>query len=113
VDAFSVTITLAESFYQLQILSTIAKRASDYLTISGQVKNISSESLPNVQVLIEYYDSDGMFIKSSEALIKYNPVLSEQTSPFEVITTDNPAIARYQVSFKFLLGNIIPTEDLR
>ena len=46
-------------------------------------------------------------------LIEYNPVLSEQTSPFEVITTDNPAIARYQISFKFLLGNTIPTEDLR
>jgi len=113
VDVFMVTITLAESLYQLQLLSTTVERANGYLTVSGQVKNISSESLQNVQALIEYYDSDGLFIKSGEALIEYNPVLSEQTSPFEVITTDNPAIARYQVSFKFLLGNTITTEDLR
>jgi hypothetical protein len=113
VDVFTVTITLAESLYQLQLLSTTVERANGYLTVSGQVQNISSESLQNVQALIEYYDSDGLFIKSGEALIEYNPVLSEQTSPFEVITTDNPAIARYQVSFKFLLGNTITTEDLR
>ena len=119
VDGLSVTVTFPEPpsepepTYKLQLLSTNDERAYDYITIYGQVKNISNESLENVMAVVEYYTSDGTFVKSDDALIDYNPILPNQTSPFEVITTDNPAIKRYSVSFKFLFGGTIPTEDKR
>jgi len=103
----------AEPTYKLQLLSMNDERAYEYITISGQVKNVSNESLDNVEAIVEFYTSDGTFVKSDEALIKYNPILPNQTSPFEVITTDNPAITKYSVSFKFLFGGTIPTEDKR
>ena len=56
VDGLSTTVTLTKSFFKLQLLSTTAERANDYITISGQVKNISDESLQNVQAIAEFYD---------------------------------------------------------
>jgi len=99
--------------YKLELLSTNTERSSGFMTLEGQVKNISNESLENVTAVVEYYDSADNFIKSDSALIDYNPILPGQTSPFSVITTDNPEIKRYSVSFKFLLGGTINTKDGR
>ena len=79
----------------------------------GQVKNISSERLEAVEAVVEFYDSEGNFVKSDSALIDYNPILPGQTSPFSVLSTDNPAIKRYSVTFKFLFDGTIPTKDDR
>ena len=98
--------------YILQLLSTSYERAYDYITMSGEVKNISSKNLENVMVVVSYYTDDGTFVKSDDALIGYNPILPGQTSPFESITTDNPAIKTYKITFKFMFGGTIPTKDI-
>jgi hypothetical protein len=98
---------------ELQLLSTSNERSYGYITMSGEVKNISSSSLENVMAVVSYYTEDDIFVKSADALIDYNPILSGQTSPFEVITTDNPAITRFRISFKYLFGGTIPYEDKR
>lgn len=92
---------------KLKLLDYNFDREYDYIIVQGQVKNISKESLKNVEALVEFFDEDDNFIKKDSALIDYNPILSNQTSPFEVITTDNPEIARYRVSFKNLLDGKI------
>lgn len=99
--------------YALQLLSSINERAYSYITMSGEVKNISGSRLENVLAVVSYYTEDDTFVKSADALIDYNPILSGQTSPFEVITTDNPAITRFRISFKFLFGGTISYEDKR
>lgn len=99
--------------YILQILSANSEIAYGYITIDGQVKNISSKSLQNVVAVVTYYTDEGTFVKSADALIDYNPVLAGQTSPFSVISTYNPAITTFSTSFKFLLGGTIPTVDVR
>jgi len=104
---------IVQSIYKLQLLATNYERAYDYITISGQVKNISNKSLTNVMAVVSYYTEAGTFVKSDDALIAYNPILPNQVSPFEVITTDNPAISRYKVEFQFLFGGTISTEDKR
>ena len=116
VDGLSQTITFPEPTppaYMLQLLSASHERAYDYITMSGEVKNISSKNLENVMVVVNYYTDDGTFVKSDDALIDYNPILPGQTSPFECITTDNPAIKRFKITFKFMFGGTIPTEDIR
>ena len=99
--------------YELQLLSTNFERSYSYITMSGQVKNISSSNLENILAVISYYTEDDTFVKTADALIDYNPILPGQISPFEVITTDNPAITRFSISFKYLLGGTISYEDKR
>jgi len=92
---------------KLKLLDYNFNRENDYIITSGQVENISEENLENVEILVKFLDEDDNFIKSDSALIDYNPILSGQISPFEVITTDNPLIKRYSISFKDLLGGKI------
>lgn len=92
---------------KLQLLDYSQKREYDYIIVEGQVKNISSEKLENVEAVVEYYDENDNFIKEDSALIEYNPILPGQTSSFKVMGTDNPEIKRYAVSFKDLMGGKI------
>jgi len=94
---------------KLQLLDYDSKREYDYIIVEGQVKNISSEKLENVEAIVEYYDENNSFIKEDSALIKYNPILPDQTSTFKVMGTDNPEIDNYKVSFKDLTGGKIYT----
>ena len=43
-------------------------------------------------------------------MIEYNPVLANQTSPFKVMTSDNPAIKKASIDFKELMGGTINTK---
>lgn len=83
-------------------------RDSDYFVSAvGEVKNITDEPLENVLAVVSFYTKDGTFITSSEALIRYNPILPGQTSPFEVIENYNPAMEKASIEFAFLLGGTI------
>ena len=84
-----------------------------YHIVEGQVKNISDEPLRNVAVVATWFDANDGFITSDDALIEYNPILPGQTSPFKTMTTSNPAMKKYTVSFKELMGGQIPTDDRR
>jgi hypothetical protein len=81
--------------------------------IEGQVKNLSDKPLENVTAVGIWYDKDGNFIKSDDAVIDYNPILPGQTSPFKTISTGNPAMSRYRVEFKRIFGGTIATRDDR
>ena len=88
---------------------------SGFVKVAGQVTNNTGQSLENVTAVVTFKTADGGFVKTSEALISYNPVLAGQTSPFEVMDTGNPAIETANLSFKHLLGGSISSmtrEDL-
>lgn len=80
-----------------------------YVEAKGQVKNISGQSLRNIEAVVSLYDKNGNFITSSSALIKFNPILVGQTSPFTVMETYNPAMHKANIQFKFLMGGTIST----
>lgn len=82
-----------------------------YAIYEGQVKNISSQPLKNVEAVATFYDSNGQFITSSDALIDYNPILPGQISPFKVMKTENPAMKKASVEFKYLSGGSILYRD--
>jgi len=101
------------STFKLELLSSTATREYDFIIVEGEVKNICTENLEHVQVVVRFYTSDGDFVKSEDALIKYDPILAGQTSPWKIIATDNPEIKKYIVEFKEFLGGTIPTKDSR
>lgn len=78
-----------------------------YVTAEGQVKNVSTAALENVQVVVSIYTKDGTFITSADALLTYNPILPGQTSPFKAMTTANPAMKKANIAFKSLFGGEI------
>lgn len=84
-----------------------------YMEVEGQVENVSGGPLENVTAVATWYDAKGEFITSDTTLIEYNPLLPGQRSPFKVMTRRNPAMKRYSVAFKHLLGGSIQTADRR
>jgi hypothetical protein len=84
-----------------------------YAIVQGEVQNISNQSLKNVAAVVNWYDKDGGFITSDTTLIEYNPILAGQRSPYKVMSTHNPAMAKYAVSFKSLLGGTLASRDDR
>ena len=97
----------------LELISMEIYREHGYIGAEGLVKNISDKSLDNVEAIVNFLDAKGNFVKFDDALIEYNPILSDQTSPFSVMTTDNPMIEKINIDFKYLMGGTIPTKDSR
>ncbi len=79
-----------------------------YAIVEGEVKNISSENLQNVEAVANFYTAEKKFITSADALIEYNPILPGQTSPFKAMTSHNPAMKSASITFKTLMGGTIP-----
>lgn len=83
----------------------------DYAIAEGLVKNISGTKLENVEAEVSFKTSDGTFITSSDALIQYNPIMPDQSSPFKVMATFNPAMKSASIQFKYLGGETIPWKE--
>lgn len=83
------------------------------MIVEGQVQNISDAPLKSVQAVASWYSRDGSFISSDDALIKYDPILPSQTSPFTVMTRANPQMKKFTVEFKVFAGEKINTADRR
>ena len=75
--------------------------------VEGEVKNISDESIKNVVVVATFYDSKGNFISYDSALIEYNPILPNQTSPFKVYVRWNYKMKKASIRFKEIIGGSI------
>lgn len=84
-----------------------------FFHVEGQVKNLTDKPLESVMVVTSWYGKDDTFVKKAEALIDFNPILPGQTSPFSTITSGNPAMSKYTVEFKHLLGRTIESRDDR
>lgn len=84
-----------------------------YHIIEGTVKNITDAPLKNVTAVGIWLDKNGEFIKADDALIDYNPILPGQTSPFKTMSTGNPAMTKFRVEFKTLLGGTLAVDDQR
>lgn len=102
-----------EKQYDLELISMNCYKEYGYFYITGEVKNISGKSLENVEAVGSAYTEDGTFVKSDSALIEYDPILAGQTSPFEVVTTGNPAISKCKVEFKEFWGGAFSMKDGR
>lgn len=92
----------------LKLLSSSCTHGNGHFHVEGEVQNISNKKLENVMAVGELRAKDGTLVKSADALLEYNPLMPNQTTPFHVITTDNPIIKTCEISFKYLMGGQIP-----
>ena len=98
---------------QLALLSARGYAEHGFHHVEGRVENVSGASLKNVTAVVTWYTAEDQFITTHDAIIDYNPVLPGQTSPFDTLGSTNPAMSRYKVQFKELLGGTLRTEDRR
>ena len=96
-----------ESQSETMAVLVTGKPVNHILTCEGFVQNTTASAMSNVMVVITWVDSNGVPQRTDEALIDYNPVLAGQQSPWSMIGNHNPALNRYRVSFKELLGGTI------
>lgn len=90
---------------QLELLSFRWGRETDsFVSATGEVKNVGKEPLDAVEAVVTFRTSDGTLIKTESALVKYDPVMPGQTTPFEVITTYNPMMKTANIQFATILG---------
>jgi hypothetical protein len=112
------TVNTARQGPQTPPLALLSSRGYEstsggYHYVEGQVKNLSAESLSRVAAQVTWFTRDDQFITSDDALIDFDPLLPGQTSSFKTITRSNPAMSRYSVEFKRILGGAIPFRDDR
>ncbi|OQC29659.1 MAG: hypothetical protein BWX70_01549 [Verrucomicrobia bacterium ADurb.Bin070] len=80
-----------------------------YVTVEGQVGNISGRKLENVEAVARFFAEDGSFITSDSSIIEYNPLMPGQVSPFKVMDTHNPMMKKASVAFKLMWGPALTT----
>ncbi len=95
---------------KLELVSFKCSTEYGFSKVTGEVKNISGKSMDSVVAVGSFYTKSGEFVKSSDAIIDYNPILAGQTSPFQVITTSNPEMDSCKIAFKEFFGGTIPTK---
>jgi hypothetical protein len=86
----------------LKLLASTCNHDNGFIQLEGEVQNISSKKLDNVEAVGLFRAKDGTLVKSVDMLVEYNPIMPNQTSPFHVITTTNPMIKTCNISFKSL-----------
>ena len=80
---------------------------SSFAIVVGQVKNISMDSISQVQAVASFSDSKGNFISSQSTLIEFDPIVPDQISPFRVMVPWNPVMKQMKLDFKKLMGATI------
>jgi hypothetical protein len=98
----------------LTLLSSRDTRSSSqHVTVVGEVRNDSAENQQNVRIVVNWYTKDDQLITSDTSLTTLNPILPGQTSAFDVISTHNPAMAKYSIQITRLGRGAIAFTDAR
>lgn len=98
---------------QLELLSSRGELGERYNKVHGQVKNLTSDPIDNIKVVVSWMSASGEFIVSDSALIDYRPLMPGQVSPFSTITSANPLMKKYRVEFSTMRGAVIGFRDSR
>ena len=85
------------------------KPLPDRIAVSGEVKNLESITLPNVEVIVRWYDKYGNLVRTDTDRIQAQPLLSGRVSTFEVISVYQEDMIDYQLAFRTSAGGDIAT----
>ncbi len=103
----STGVSSSLASYQLEMVSWRCSKEGGYVRVNGEVRNISSEVLEDVEVVGSFRSADGTLVKSGSATIDFNPLLPGQSSAFEARAEDDPAVSDCNVIFRKLGGEEI------
>jgi hypothetical protein len=82
-------------------------RDSSYVHVRGEVKNASDSSVNGLWIVVTLRTVDGTFVTSDHGLPEYQTILPGQTSPFELLIGQNPAVRTADLSFKNDDGELV------
>lgn len=84
---------------QLQILSTTSNVEYGVLTVEGEVKNISSDTI-RVSPVVSVYDSKGNLITSADGEATFENMLPNGKSPFKFMVEVPNKKCTFQIEFQ-------------
>lgn len=82
------------------------KPLPDRIAVTGEVKNINSVTLPNVEAIVRWFDKYGNLICTDTGQIQAQPLYAGRISSFEVISMYHEDMLDYQIAFKAVGGDI-------
>jgi hypothetical protein len=85
------------------------KPVPDRIAVTGEVKNLDSVTLPDVEVIVKWYDKYGNLVATDTDRIQAQPLYAGRVSAFEVISVFQEDMIDYQLSFRTLTGGDIAT----
>ncbi|MFA5551627.1 MAG: FxLYD domain-containing protein [Trueperaceae bacterium] len=85
-----------------------SRSSSRYVTAEGRVTNNTNRTIEYARVLVEYTTSSGQFITSDWTYLELTALLPGQSSPFSVITNQNPAMSKASIRFLDRRQQVIP-----
>ena len=93
--------------------SSLRKTQSETWSVMGRVRNISTEILHDVWVLIQLFGSQGDFLTFEEVPLPLNPLPPHSSSPFKAIFEGSFAVKGIVITFKNSGGRPLPSTDHR
>ncbi len=97
---------------KLSLVSVSGARQSEaWYEVRGMVRNVTNDSLRNVQAVAILMDRKGKAQFSEQAVITYNPLLAGQTSSFSIMVKYNPEIGGGFMRFKQDGVEIVPRDE--
>ncbi|MDD5258422.1 MAG: FxLYD domain-containing protein [bacterium] len=83
----------------------------DRIAVTGEVKNLSTVTLPDVEVTIHWLDKYGNLVGTDTARIQAQPLYAGRVSSFEVISIYQDDMIDYQLSFRTMAGGHIASKN--
>jgi hypothetical protein len=99
--------------YKLALISSSCTFYNAFRTCEGFVKNITSQPVPDVMVVILWLDDTGLPADKDQVSIDFNPLLPGQQSHWGTFGMYNPAFTQYKVQLTDVFGRTILTRDDR
>jgi hypothetical protein len=106
-----VRIGLNASNAEVHVVNFACSYEYGFMTVGGEIRNISNSPIRNLMVVASHYASDGTFIRSDSGMVEYNPLMPGQTSPFKAMGTYNPMMSKCKVGFKRMFGGAVEIEN--
>jgi hypothetical protein len=90
----------------LALLSSHAhlNAAGDFWYIDGEIRNLTAQSLSNLQVVSVWYDQQGAAVAQSTDLVDLKKVMPGEISPFSSATRARPEMSTFRLQFKSEIG---------
>lgn len=75
--------------------------------VRGQVRNASDADLENIRALVEWYDDQGRFLKSTEVPFSISPLPPGETTPFQTVVRNDARMHSARLRFTTSSGALM------
>ena len=114
---FALSVGARESAAQkpsLELLDAKAAASGANITLSGQVKNVSSSDITGVTVYCDFQNGTGKVVRTEATTLETDPLKPNGTAEFKCSTKASADIKGYNIPrFERLFGGALVVKDSR